>query len=83
MGLGKTIMTIALLLSDSCKGCVTTQNTAQISGEAVSGLGESQDAVKKLASPFSFSKNKTLKAPLIGGGNLIICPMTLISQWKV
>ncbi|KAF8693285.1 hypothetical protein HU200_038669 [Digitaria exilis] len=81
MGLGKTIMTIALLLSDSSKGCVTTQNTAQISGEA-SGLGESQDAVKKLASPFSFSKHKTLKAPLIGGGNLIICPMTLISQWK-
>ncbi|CAL4887581.1 unnamed protein product [Urochloa decumbens] len=81
MGLGKTIMTIALLLSDSSKGCITTQNTAQVSGEG-SGLGESQDAVKKLASPFSFSKQKTLKAPLIGGGTLIICPMTLISQWK-
>ncbi|CAO2045986.1 unnamed protein product [Urochloa humidicola] len=81
MGLGKTIMTIALLLSDSSKGCITTQNAAQISGEA-SGLGESQDAVKKLASPFSFSKQKAPKAPLIGGGNLIICPMTLISQWK-
>ena len=82
MGLGKTIMTIALLLSDSSKGCITTQNTTHISGEA-SGLGESQDAVKKLASPFSFSRHKTLKAPLIEGGNLIICPMTLISQWKV
>ncbi|CAN6251747.1 unnamed protein product [Urochloa humidicola] len=81
MGLGKTIMTIALLLSDSSKGCITTQNAAQISGEA-SGLGGSQDAVKKLASPFSFSKQKAPKAPLIGGGNLIICPMTLISQWK-
>ncbi|PUZ75895.1 hypothetical protein GQ55_1G246400 [Panicum hallii var. hallii] len=81
MGLGKTIMTIALLLSDSSKGCITTQNTTHISGEA-SGLGESQDAVKKLASPFSFSRQRTLKAPLIGGGNLIICPMTLISQWK-
>ncbi|CAN6272882.1 unnamed protein product [Urochloa humidicola] len=81
MGLGKTIMTIALLLSDSSKGCITTLNAAQISGEA-SGLGESQDAVKKLASPFSFTKQKAPKAPLIGGGNLIICPMTLISQWK-
>ncbi|RLM78541.1 hypothetical protein C2845_PM12G15810 [Panicum miliaceum] len=81
MGLGKTIMTIALVLSDSSKGCITTQNTTHISGEA-SGLGESQDAVKKLASPFSFSRQRTLKAPLIGGGNLIICPMTLISQWK-
>lgn len=75
-------MTIALLLSDSKKGSITTQNTAQISVEA-SGLGESQDAVKKLANPFSFSKHKTFKGPCIGGGNLIICPMTLISQWKV
>jgi DNA repair protein RAD5 len=82
MGLGKTIMTIALLLSDSSKGCITTQNAAQIPREA-SGLGESHDAVKKLASPFSFSKHKKPKAPLIGGSNLIICPMTLISQWKV
>ncbi|XP_066321736.1 LOW QUALITY PROTEIN: DNA repair protein RAD5A-like [Miscanthus floridulus] len=81
MGLGKTIMTIALLLSDSSKGCITTQNAAQIPREA-SGLGESHDAVKKLASPFSFSKHKKPKAPLIGGSNLIICPMTLISQWK-
>lgn len=85
MGLGKTIMTIALLLSDSSKGCITTQHTTQICGEA-SGLGElpiqSHDAVKKLASPFSFSKLRKPKTPLIGGGNLIICPMTLLGQWK-
>ncbi|XP_044418721.1 DNA repair protein RAD5A isoform X2 [Triticum aestivum] len=85
MGLGKTIMTISLLLSDSSKGRVTTQHSTQISGEA-SGLGEtpiqSLDSVKNLASPFSFSKLRKLKAPLIGGGNLVICPMTLLSQWK-
>ncbi|XP_020158013.1 DNA repair protein RAD5A [Aegilops tauschii subsp. strangulata] len=85
MGLGKTIMTISLLLSDSSKGRVTTQHSTQISGEA-SGLGEtpiqSLDSVKNLASPFSFSKIRKLKAPLIGGGNLVICPMTLLSQWK-
>ncbi|KAF7083560.1 hypothetical protein CFC21_087340 [Triticum aestivum] len=85
MGLGKTIMTIGLLLSDSSKGCVTTQHSTQISGEA-SGLGEtpiqSLDSVKNLASPFSFSKLRKPKAPLIGGGNLVICPMTLLSQWK-
>lgn len=86
MGLGKTIMTISLLLSDSSKGRVTTQHSTQISGEA-SGLGEtpiqSLDSVKNLASPFSFSKLRKPKAPLIGGGNLVICPMTLLSQWKV
>ncbi|XP_062219182.1 DNA repair protein RAD5A isoform X1 [Phragmites australis] len=85
MGLGKTIMTIALLLSDSGKGCITTHHTTQICGEA-RGLGElpthSHDAVKKLASPFSFSKLRKHKAPLIGGGNLIVCPMTLLGQWK-
>ncbi|KAM3295519.1 hypothetical protein ACQJBY_038042 [Aegilops geniculata] len=85
MGLGKTIMTISLLLSDSSKGCVTTQHSTQIAGEA-SGLGEtpiqSLDSVKNLASPFSFSKLRKPKAPLIGGGNLVICPMTLLSQWK-
>jgi DNA repair protein RAD5 len=86
MGLGKTIMTIALLLSDSGKGCITTQHSSQISGEA-NGLGEisaqSHDSVKNLASPFSFSKLRKPKAPLIGSGSLIICPMTLLSQWKV
>ena len=85
MGLGKTIMTISLL-SDSGKGCITTQNSTQVSGES-NGLGEisiqSHDAVKNVASPFSFSKLRKPKAALIGGGNLIICPMTLISQWKV
>ncbi|KAL6634483.1 hypothetical protein ACP70R_027154 [Stipagrostis hirtigluma subsp. patula] len=85
MGLGKTIMTIALLLSDSSKGCITTQHATQISGES-SGLGELSthpyDSVKKLASPFSFSKHRKQKAPLVGGGNLIVCPMTLLGQWK-
>ncbi|KAK3154235.1 hypothetical protein QOZ80_2BG0188000 [Eleusine coracana subsp. coracana] len=85
MGLGKTIMTIALLLSDSSKGRVTTQHSAQTCEEA-SDLGEvpthSYGAVKKLASPFSFGKHRKHKAPLIGGGNLIVCPMTLLSQWK-
>jgi DNA repair protein RAD5 len=86
MGLGKTIMTIALLLSDCSKGCITTQNSTQICEEA-SYFGEvpthSNGAVEKLANPFSFGKHRKHKVPLIGGGNLIICPMTLLSQWKV
>ncbi|XP_006647325.3 DNA repair protein RAD5A isoform X2 [Oryza brachyantha] len=85
MGLGKTIMTISLLLADSSKGCISAQNSTQIC-EETNGLSESpiqsQDAVKKLASPFSFSKLRKHKAPLIAGGNLIVCPMTLLGQWK-
>jgi DNA repair protein RAD5 len=86
MGLGKTIMTIALLLADSSKGCITTQHSTHICEEA-SGLGElpvqPHDDVKKLAIPFSFSKLRKPKTPLIAGGNLIVCPMTLLGQWKV
>jgi DNA repair protein RAD5 len=86
MGLGKTIMTIALLLVDSSKGCLTNQHSTRICEEA-SDFGEvpthSNGAVKKLARPFSFGKHRKHKAPLIGGSNLIICPMTLLSQWKV
>uniref|UniRef100_A0A0E0NFR3 Uncharacterized protein n=1 Tax=Oryza rufipogon TaxID=4529 RepID=A0A0E0NFR3_ORYRU len=85
MGLGKTIMTIALLLADSSKGCITTQHSTHICEEA-SGLGElpvqPHDDVKKLAIPFSFSKLRKPKTPLIAGGNLIVCPMTLLGQWK-
>uniref|UniRef100_A0ACD5ZK51 Uncharacterized protein n=1 Tax=Avena sativa TaxID=4498 RepID=A0ACD5ZK51_AVESA len=82
---GSTLNAVHTWYDRSQAGCITTQHSSQISGEA-NGLGEisvqSHDAVKNLASPFSFSKLRKPKAPLIGGGNLIICPMTLLSQWK-
>lgn len=39
--------------------------------------------LQKKAAKFSgFDKLRKHKQSLIGGGNLIICPMTLIGQWK-
>ncbi|XP_024534461.1 DNA repair protein RAD5A isoform X2 [Selaginella moellendorffii] len=60
MGLGKTVMTISLLLCNRRKGC----NTSQV-----------QPTVGKTKSFKSSSVPKE-------GGTLIICPMTLLSQWR-
>ncbi|XP_024522203.1 DNA repair protein RAD5A-like isoform X2 [Selaginella moellendorffii] len=57
IGLGKTVMTISLLLSNRRKGCSTSQ-----------------------VQPTQ-AKTKSFKS-LKEGGTLIICPMTLLSQWR-
>lgn len=87
MGLGKTIMTISLLLSHSERGGSSgSQSTSQLSsenGEASNILGHSPTFVKKSAKVSSLDKLLKHKPKLISGGNLIICPMTLLGQWKV
>ncbi|XP_057474411.1 DNA repair protein RAD5A [Actinidia eriantha] len=86
MGLGKTIMTIALLLAHSERGgSIGGPSTS----EAFIDDSDTND-VSDQSPPFP---NKTTKFPgfdklvkrwnpLIGGGNLILCPMTLLGQWK-
>ncbi|KAM7256149.1 hypothetical protein ACFE04_011890 [Oxalis oulophora] len=79
MGLGKTVMTISLLLTHSVRdrssvGQSTDQpddlmySSPNISKKGTHGLGVDQ-LLKQ--------QNK-----LISGGNLIVCPMTLLGQWK-
>ncbi|KAL3324815.1 hypothetical protein AABB24_038758 [Solanum stoloniferum] len=86
MGLGKTIMTISLLLSHSERGGSSgSQSTSQLSsenGEASNILGHSPTFAKKSAKFSSLDKLLKHKPKLISGGNLIICPMTLLGQWK-
>ncbi|KAK6776466.1 hypothetical protein RDI58_027467 [Solanum bulbocastanum] len=86
MGLGKTIMTISLLLSHSVRGGSSgSQSTSQLSsenGEASNILGHSPTFAKKSAKFSSLDKLLKHKPKLISGGNLIICPMTLLGQWK-
>ncbi|VFQ82783.1 unnamed protein product [Cuscuta campestris] len=85
MGLGKTIMTIALLLSCTERGGASgSQSTSQSShenGETSNTLGKSPTPLKKggFTGLKKFLKQKTELAP---GGNLIVCPMTLLGQWK-
>lgn len=87
MGLGKTIMTIALLLAHSDKGGLpSNQCMTQPSCESceVSGLsGESPNLPKKATNFSGFDNFVKQKKTLKNGVNLIICPMTLLGQWKV
>jgi len=86
MGLGKTIMTIALLLTHSEKGGSSTSSNRQASGVAndVNLISDKSPNIPKKSKGISaFSKVLKFKVPLIRGGSLIICPMTLLGQWKV
>ncbi|XP_020527312.1 putative SWI/SNF-related matrix-associated actin-dependent regulator of chromatin subfamily A member 3-like 2 isoform X1 [Amborella trichopoda] len=86
MGLGKTIMTIALLLSHSDKGGSGSGPVSQHSsytGEVSSIIDHSPDMSEDPIISSGFSKLVKLgKISHVSGGNLIVCPMTLLGQWK-
>ncbi|PON53378.1 Cdk-activating kinase assembly factor [Parasponia andersonii] len=86
MGLGKTIMTIALLLANSERGGSSgSQSTSQPSGEGSevsNGSGNSLNVQKKTTKFPGFDKLMKQKSTLMDGGSLIVCPMTLLGQWK-
>ncbi|XP_011654243.1 DNA repair protein RAD5A isoform X1 [Cucumis sativus] len=83
MGLGKTIMTISLLLAHSERGGVSNGQLKHSSTEGDDGsIGESLNPLKK-AKITGFEKLlQQQRNTLASGGNLIICPMTLLGQWK-
>lgn len=78
MGLGKTIMTLSLLLTHTERGLSSSRRSSE-KDKIYGGVDTTTKDVPKL---LGFDKAKKRK-PLNGGGNLIICPMTLLSQWKV
>ncbi|XP_068662044.1 DNA repair protein RAD5A isoform X2 [Aristolochia californica] len=80
MGLGKTIMTISLLLARSAK-CLSG-SISQSSGESGDVSDPLQSESKKSRCMMGFEKLMKPRASLISGGNLIVCPMTLLGQWK-
>lgn len=78
MGLGKTVMTISVIISNPGRGGVPTDppvsgppDTLQVSGSQVGKLSQVLEVKKKQSGPRK------------GGGTLIVCPMTLLGQWKV
>ncbi|RHN75397.1 putative DNA helicase chromatin remodeling SNF2 family [Medicago truncatula] len=88
MGLGKTIMTISLLVAHSGKGgSLGSQPIAQsfIEGGEVSDtdtIPNLSKVPKKTTKFTGFDKSTKKNTSLTSGGNLIICPMTLLGQWK-
>lgn len=87
MGLGKTIMTISLLATHSERGGLSdSQSSDQPSYqgcEAIDVVGQSPNSVKSATKFPGFDKLSKQRNKLANGGNLIICPMTLLGQWKV
>ncbi|KAB2050413.1 hypothetical protein ES319_A13G244000v1 [Gossypium barbadense] len=86
MGLGKTIMTISLLATHSERGGLSdSQSSDQPSdqgGEAIDVFSQSPNSVKTVTKFPGFDKLSKQRNKLANGGNLIICPMTLLGQWK-
>lgn len=86
MGLGKTVMTIALLLTHSQRGGLSgIQSASQPSDGGIEGYDisdQSPNLMKKESKSLSIDKLIKQTNTLINGGTLIICPMTLLGQWK-
>ncbi|TXG73707.1 hypothetical protein EZV62_002286 [Acer yangbiense] len=83
MGLGKTVMTISLLLAHSERGESSgSLCTSQPSCEECDISEQSPNHTKKEPKISGFDKWTKQTNTLANGGNLIICPMTLLGQWK-
>lgn len=79
-------MTIALLLAHSDRRGSVVHSIAEspISTNEITGNSEqSMNPSRKITSISCFNKLMKSMTMLIGGGSLIICPMTLLGQWKV
>ena len=77
MGLGKTVMTISVILSNPGRGGVTTDPPVSGLPDTLQLCGSQVGKLSKVA------EMKRQSGPRKGGGTLIVCPMTLLGQWKV
>lgn len=80
-------MTISLLLAHSERdGSSVSQPTTQSSSEGIevsNMLDHCPDHPKKATRLSGLDKLMKQKNTLVAGGNLIVCPLTLLGQWKV
>lgn len=74
MGLGKTVMTIALILARRGRG---HPNDQEFSTKDASGAAD----ISKNKRGKDTTDNKDIGK--VKGGTLIVCPMALLGQWKV
>jgi DNA repair protein RAD5 len=83
MGLGKTVMTISLILANPGKGGYEVKGDKDelaldpCMKSVIKSNQELNENERKL------DIQKSTNALHKGGGTLIVCPMTLLGQWKV
>ncbi|KAK4762643.1 hypothetical protein SAY86_008411 [Trapa natans] len=86
MGLGKTIMTLALLLTHSGRGGLPgSESTYKLASESTNvsnALEQSTCQSKEMTKFLGNNQSVVRKNLLVNGGSLIVCPLTLIGQWK-
>jgi DNA repair protein RAD5 len=87
MGLGKTVMTISLILANPGRGGMDLPKVAKPSQENPNSPSGLQLCLQEESSIQSTNQIKDSKrsrsSAQRGGGTLIVCPMTLLGQWKV
>ncbi|KAG2722109.1 hypothetical protein I3760_02G114900 [Carya illinoinensis] len=69
MGLGKTVMTIALILARPGRGCYVNHGRGTATADGTETTKSNKDCRTKTSSKAN-------------GGTLIVCPMALLGQWK-
>ncbi|KAH7424297.1 hypothetical protein KP509_11G001600 [Ceratopteris richardii] len=79
MGLGKTVMTISLLLANHGKGGSNHQSNTNVVDGEVKQTDPGKPESFFVAAQMRAKLRRTLRR---GGGTLIVCPMTLLGQWK-
>lgn len=82
MGLGKTVMTISLIVSNAGRGGVALPGVDE-TGHENPGTNNTADRAKSQPSTQMRELKRKHSSAQKGGGTLIVCPMTLLGQWKV
>eukprot|EP00249_Psilotum_nudum_P015533 c25378_g1_i1 orf=73-3459(+) len=93
MGLGKTVMAIALIIANPGRGGMNCWNKADATKEASTQMKSvidpnveadfvDLDCDEDDANQNLWHNKKIINNLKKGGGTLIVCPMTLLGQWK-
>ncbi len=87
MGLGKTVMTISLILANPGRGGMDINKVAIPSQEDPNSLSGLQLCLQEESSIQSTNQIKdsqrSRSSAQLGVGTLIVCPTTLLGQWQV
>jgi SNF2 family DNA or RNA helicase len=83
MGLRKTVMTISLILANPGRGRMDLPKAAIPSQEDPNSLSGLQLCLQEESTNQIKDSKRSRSSAQHGGGTHIVCPMSLLGQWKV